>query len=73
MVENCEPGELLETLNKFFMGFDRIMSKHNVRKVKTVSDCYMCVGGIPSQQVSQAHEVCSAAADMLILVEGTNI
>ena len=73
MVENCEPGELLETLNTFFMGVDRIMSKHNVRKVKTVSDCYMCVGGIPSQQVSQAHEVCSAAADMLIFIEGTNI
>ena len=73
MVENCEPGELLETLNTFFMGFDRIMSKHNVRKVKTVGDCYMCVGGIPSQQVSHAHEVCSAAADMLKFVEGTNI
>ena len=73
MVENCEPGELLDTLNTFFMGFDRIMSKHNVRKVKTVGDCYMCVGGIPSQHGTHAHEVCSAAVDMLKFVEGTNI
>ena len=74
MVENCEPGELLDTLNTFFSGFDRIMSKHNVRKVKTVGDCYMCVCGIlPSQQGSHAHDVCSAAVDMLKFVEGINM
>ena len=49
------------------------MSKHNVPKVKKVGDCYMCVCGIPSQQVSHTHEVCSAAADMLKFVECTNI
>jgi adenylate cyclase len=73
MVENCEPGELLDTLNTFFSGFDSIMEKNNVRKVKTVGDCYMCVGGIPSQHGTHAHEVCSAAIDMLKFVEGTNI
>ena len=73
MVENSEPGELLDTLNTFFSGFDRIMSKHNVLKIKTVGDCYMCVGGIPSQQKTHAQEVCGAAVDMLKFVEGTNI
>ena len=73
MVENTEPGELLETLNTFFMGFDKIIAKHNVLKVKTIGDCYMCVGGIPGQQKTHAYEVCSAAKDMLQFVEGTNI
>ena len=73
LVENSDPGELLETLNTFFSGFDRIISKHNVRKVKTVGDCYMCVGGIPSQQKNHAQEACAAAMDMLKFVEGTNI
>ena len=73
MVENSDPGELLETLNTFFMGFDRIISKHNVRKIKTVGDCYMCVSGIPSQQKTHANDVCAAAMDMLKFVEGTNI
>ena len=73
LVENSDPGELLETLNTFFSGFDRIISKHNVLKVKTVGDCYMCVGGIPSQQKTHAQEVCAAAIDMLKFVEGTNI
>ena len=73
LVENSDPGELLETLNTFFSGFDRIISKHNVLKVKTVGDCYMCVGGIPSQQKTHALEVCAAAVDILKFVEGTNI
>ena len=30
MVENCEPGELLDTLNTVFSYFDSIMEKHNV-------------------------------------------
>ena len=73
LVENSDPGELLETLNTFFSGFDRIISKHNVLKVKTVGDCYMCVSGIPSQQKTHALEVCAAAVDILKFVEGTNI
>ena len=73
LVENSDPGELLETLNTFFSGFDRIISKHNVLKVKTVGDCYMCVSGIPSQQKTHAREVCAAAVDILKFVEGTNI
>ena len=73
LVENSDPGELLETLNTFFSGFDRIISKHNVLKVKTVGDCYMCVGGIPSQQKTHAREVCAASVDILKFGEGTNI
>ena len=73
MVENSDPGELLETLNTFFNGFDRITAKYNVLKVKTVGDCYMCVSGIPTQQQTHAQEICAAAIDMLKFVDGTNI
>ena len=73
MVENSDPGELLEILNTFFNGFDRITAKHNVRKVKTIGDCYMCVSGIPAQQQTHAQEICAAAIDMLKFVDGTNI
>jgi len=73
MVENCDPGELLETLNTFFNGFDRITAKHNVLKVKTIGDCFMCVSGIPAQQQTHAQEICAAAIDMLKFVDGTNI
>ena len=72
-MENIYPGHLLETLNTFLSGFDRIISKQNVLKIKTVCDCYMCVGGIPPQQKTHSQEVCAAAIDMLNFVEGTNI
>ena len=72
-MENIDPGELLDTLITFFSGFGRIISKQNVLKIKTVSDCYMCVGGIPTQHKSYAQEVCAAAIDMLNFVEVTNI
>ena len=42
MVENTEPGDLLETLNTFFSGFEKITKKNNVLKVKTIGDCFMC-------------------------------
>ena len=72
-VERLEPGELLATLDTFFRGFDRIANKHEVRKVKTIGDCYMCVGGISEQRTSHAKNVCAAALDMLQFVEGVNL
>ncbi len=72
-VEKTVPGELLEMLNTIFSGFDRITAKHKVRKVKTIGDCYMCVGGIPSQKPTHARKVCSVAVDMLQFMEGINI
>ncbi|GIT04563.1 MAG: hypothetical protein CM1200mP28_18220 [Deltaproteobacteria bacterium] len=51
-VERLEPGELLATLNTFFKGFDKIVQKYKVRKVKTIGDAYMCVGGISEKPVT---------------------
>ena len=72
-VERLEPGELLATLDTFFRGFDKIVEKHKIRKVKTIGDAYMCVGGISEQRNSHAKNVCVAALDMLRFVEGVNL
>ena len=72
-VERLEPGELLATLDTFFRGFDKIVEKHNIRKVKTIGDAYMCVGGISEQRNSHAKNVCVAGLDMLRFVEGVNL
>ena len=49
-VERLEPGELLATLNTFFKRFDKIVLKYKVRKVKTIGDASMCVGGISEKR-----------------------
>ena len=72
-VENLEPGELLATLDMFFKGFDKIVQKYKVRKIKTIGDAYMCAGGISEKRSNHAREVCKAAFDMLRFVEATNL
>lgn len=39
--------ELVEDLNEYFAGFDEIMDKYNLEKIKTIGDAYMAAGGIP--------------------------
>jgi len=73
LVEKLEAGDLIETLTVFFKGFDRLAQKHNVRKVKTIGDCYMCVSGIPRQEKEHATQMCAFALDMLKFVDGINI
>tara|TARA_B100000161_G_C33527551_1_gene404316 strand:+ start:140 stop:1318 length:1179 start_codon:yes stop_codon:yes gene_type:complete len=73
LVEKLEAGDLIETLNIFFKGFDRLAKKHNIRKVKTIGDCYMCVSGIPKQEKEHALNMCMFALDILKFVEGINI
>ena len=72
-VERLEPGELLATLNTFFQGFDKIVRKYKVRKIKTIGDAYMCVGGIPEKRINHASEVCKVALDMLKFVNASNM
>ncbi len=72
-VENMEPGELLSTLDTFFKGFDKIVLKNKILKIKTIGDAYMCVGGIERKDGSHAKKVCSSALDMMRFVEGINI
>lgn len=72
-VERLEPGELLLTLDTFFQGFDKIVDKNKIQKVKTIGDAYMCVGGIFKKTKSHAKNVCRTALDMLQFVEGLNL
>ena len=73
LVEQIQPGELLDTLNIFFRGFDQIIEKHRLKKVKTIGDAYMCVGGVPEGRPSHVHDTCAAALDLVQFVEGSNM
>jgi class 3 adenylate cyclase len=46
--DSLSPQELLSELNGCFIGFDNIIEKYNLEKIKTIGDAYMCAGGIPS-------------------------
>ncbi|HAS45517.1 MAG TPA: hypothetical protein DCS93_33845 [Microscillaceae bacterium] len=44
--------ELVENLNEYFAGFDEIMEKYNLEKIKTIGDAYMAAGGIPQSNTT---------------------
>ena len=71
--EDVDPGELVASLDEFFSIFDQIMSKHDLRKVKTIGDSYMAVGGIPDGRQGHPGNACRAALDIIQAVSGLNI
>ena len=54
-------GRVAGDLGYVFRGFDKIVKKNNIRKVKTIGDAYMYVGGISEERNSHAKNVCESA------------
>lgn len=48
IADKMTPAALVEELNTCFMAFDDIIVRHNLEKIKTIGDSYMCAGGIPT-------------------------
>ncbi len=46
IAEALEPERLVAEIDNCFRGFDQIMEKYQLEKIKTIGDAYMCVGGI---------------------------
>src|SRR6185436_4230629 len=43
--EKLSPAELVSEIDTCFKAFDSIIGKHNIEKIKTIGDAYMCAGG----------------------------
>jgi class 3 adenylate cyclase len=73
ITETIEPGELIETLDEFFTSFDQIIKNHNLRKVKTIGDSYMAVGGVPEGRKGHPVDACKAGLDIIKIVDALNL
>ncbi|MBL0097520.1 MAG: adenylate/guanylate cyclase domain-containing protein [Bacteroidetes bacterium] len=40
--ERLSPAELVAEIHTCFKAFDTIIGKHNIEKIKTIGDSYMC-------------------------------
>ncbi len=58
------PAELVAELNDYFIAFDNITEKHNLEKIKTIGDAYMCAGGLPSKNDTHPVDTIKAALEM---------
>jgi PAS domain S-box-containing protein len=59
-----DPEEIVNTLDKLFSEFDRIVEKHFIEKIKTIGDAYMCAGGMPMKNNSHPVNVVMAALEI---------
>jgi adenylate cyclase len=59
------PSELLNLLNKVFSGFDELVERNRVEKIKTIGDAYMAAGGLPEPDREHLESMAKLALGML--------
>lgn len=64
MSELLSAQELVNEINYFYSAFDSIITKHNVEKIKTIGDSYMCAGGLPVANKTNAEDTMRAALEI---------
>lgn len=62
--EAAEPRTLVNDLNQYFSAFDEIIERHNLEKLKTIGDAYMCAGGLPEENRTHPADACRAALEI---------
>jgi len=62
--EKLSPAELVAEIDTCFKAFDEITTSHNIEKIKTIGDCYMCAGGLPVSNDTHANDVVKAALEI---------
>jgi adenylate cyclase len=67
--ENLSPEELVESVDYYFSKFDEIMEKHDLEKIKTVGDSYMCAAGLHFHAEGHAVKMVEAAIEILQFVK----
>lgn len=72
ITKQLTPIELIATLDECFRAFDMIISKHNIEKIKTIGDSYMCAGGVPIASETHAIDAVNAAFEMVEFLEKWN-
>jgi ligand-binding sensor domain-containing protein/class 3 adenylate cyclase/predicted metal-dependent HD superfamily phosphohydrolase len=64
IAEDMKPQDLVQKLDGYFSSFDEIIEKYDLEKIKTIGDSYMCAGGVPIRNKSNAIEVTLAALEI---------
>jgi class 3 adenylate cyclase len=69
VAENLSPEEIIEELNLCFSTFDEIAEKHNLERIKTIGDSYMCAGGLPIANQTNPEDIVKAGLEIQAFME----
>lgn len=64
LAENMTAEELVGEIHYCYSEFDKILSKHNVEKIKTIGDGYMAAGGLPVENKTNPVDTIMAALEI---------
>lgn len=64
MSEHMGAQELVNEINFCYSAFDKIISAYPIEKIKTIGDSYMCAGGLPAANTTNAKDIVSAALEI---------
>jgi len=67
--EKLAAEELVAVLHGYFTGFDRIVGRYGLEKMKTIGDSYFCAGGLPVRSPSHPVDSLLAAFELIHEVE----
>lgn len=73
VAEEISADALVRSVDFYFKKFDEIIEKHGLEKIKTIGDAYMCAGGLPTSNETNAFDAFAAAQEILKFVEDTQI
>lgn len=65
MSSDMDPVDLVACLDEIFKGFDEIIERNQLEKIKTIGDAYMCASGIP--EPSRFHAINIVLAGLQII------
>ncbi|MEH6620953.1 adenylate/guanylate cyclase domain-containing protein [Maribacter arcticus] len=71
VAEEIPADKLVQSVDYYFKEFDEIIEKHGLEKIKTIGDAYMCAGGLPTKNDTNAVDAFNAATEILKFVERT--
>ncbi|HOY30860.1 MAG TPA: adenylate/guanylate cyclase domain-containing protein, partial [Bacteroidales bacterium] len=69
LAEKMTPQELVHEVNYCFSEFDKIISRYQIEKIKTIGDSYMCAGGLPVSNKTHAKDIVAAAFEMIQCIQ----
>lgn len=62
--ERMPPEELVKLIHDCYSEFDAIIHRYGIEKIKTIGDSYMCAGGLPVPNSTNAVDIVNAALDI---------
>ncbi|KAK5973881.1 Receptor-type guanylate cyclase gcy-5 [Trichostrongylus colubriformis] len=67
LAAKCTPFQVVNLLNELYSNFDAIIEEHNVYKVESIGDGYLCVSGLP---IRNGHAHIKQIVDMSLAFMG---